>query len=69
MNINRNLPEKHNQGIALPGLDHGLIPVSFNILTKSVEHVNSRTINVRHKDEVNAIINLGHPKQNRMKPT
>lgn len=50
----------HKRGFALPGLDHGLIQSPINILTKSVEHVDSRTINVRYKDDVNAITNLGH---------
>ncbi len=48
------------QGTALPGLDHGLIQSPINILTKAVEHVDSRTITVRYKDEVDAVANLGH---------
>ncbi|MFV1976975.1 MAG: carbonic anhydrase family protein [Candidatus Scalindua sp.] len=48
------------QGFALPGLDHGLIQSPINILTKTVEHVDSRTITVRYKDEVDAITNMGH---------
>jgi carbonic anhydrase len=51
---------EHKQGFAMPGLDHGLIQSPINILTKTVAHVDSRTINVRYKDEVNAITNLGH---------
>ncbi len=51
---------KHNHGFALPGLDHGLIQSPINILTKTVAHVDSRTITVRYKDEVDAVANLGH---------
>tara|TARA_B100001964_G_scaffold230938_1_gene284998 strand:+ start:318 stop:1133 length:816 start_codon:yes stop_codon:yes gene_type:complete len=54
------LSAKHNHGFALPGLDHGLIQSPINILTKTVENVDSRTINVRYKDEVDSITNLGH---------
>ncbi len=52
--------KENKQGFALPGLDHGLIQSPINVLTKSVEHVDSRTITVRYKDNVNAITNLGH---------
>ncbi len=60
-----NLPSEefeaeHEYGFALPGLDHGLIQSPINILTKNVANVDSRTINVRYRDEVNAITNLGH---------
>lgn len=48
------------QGVALPGLDHGLIQSPINILTKTVEHVDTRTITVSYKDEVDAVANLGH---------
>ena len=51
---------ENKQGFALPGLDHGLIQSPINILTNTVEHVDSRAITVRYKDEVNAIENLGH---------
>ncbi len=51
---------ENNQGFVLPGLDHGLIQSPINILTKTVEHVDSRTITVRYKDEVDAVANLGH---------
>ncbi|MGR3292757.1 MAG: carbonic anhydrase family protein [Candidatus Scalindua sp.] len=50
----------HKHGFALPGLDHGLIQSPINILTSTVAHVDSRTINVRYKDEVDSITNLGH---------
>lgn len=52
--------KENKQGFAMPGLDHGLIQSPINILTKSVEHVDSRTITVRYKDEVDAVANLGH---------
>ncbi len=52
--------KENKQGFALPGLDHGLIQSPINVLTKSVEHVDSRTITVRYKDEVDAVANLGH---------
>jgi carbonic anhydrase len=48
------------QGFSLPGLDHGLIQSPINILTKTVAHVDSRTITVRYKDDVDAVSNLGH---------
>ncbi|MDP6925066.1 MAG: carbonic anhydrase family protein [Candidatus Scalindua sp.] len=51
---------KHKHGFVLPGLDHGLIQSPINILTNTVEHVENRTINVRYKDEVDSIANLGH---------
>ncbi len=51
---------EQEHGFALPGLDHGLIQSPINILTKTVENVDSRTINVRYKDEVDSIMNLGH---------
>jgi carbonic anhydrase len=49
-----------SHSFALPGLDHGLIQSPINILTKTVEHVGNRAINVRYKDEVDTITNLGH---------
>ena len=52
--------KENKQGFALPGLDHGLIQSPINILTKTVAHVDSRTITVRYKDEVDAVANLGH---------
>ena len=54
------IAEENKQGFALPGLDHGLIQSPINILTKTVAHVDSRTITVRYKDEVDAVANLGH---------
>ena len=55
--------EENKHGFALPGLDHGLIQSPINVLTKTVANVDSRTINVRYKDEVNAITNMGHTVQ------
>ena len=55
--------KENKQGVALPGLDHGLIQSPINVLTKTVANVDSRTINVRYKDEVNAITNMGHTVQ------
>jgi len=52
--------KENKHGFALPGLDHGLIQSPINILTKTVANVDSRTINVRYKDEVDSITNLGH---------
>jgi len=40
-----------------------LIQSPINVLTKTVANVDSRTINVRYKDEVNAITNMGHTVQ------
>lgn len=51
---------EHEHSFALPGLDHGLIQSPINILTSTVAHVDSRAINVRYKDEVDTITNLGH---------
>jgi len=55
-----NISSEHKRGFILPGLDHGLIQSPINILTKTVEHVDSRTITVRYKDEVDAVANMGH---------
>ncbi len=56
----QDIATEHEQGFTLPGLDHGLIQSPINILSKTVAHVDSRTINVRYKDEVDSIMNLGH---------
>ncbi len=56
----QDIATEHEQGLTLPGLDHGLIQSPINILTKSVANVDSRTINVRYKYDVNTITNLGH---------
>ncbi len=50
---------KENAAI-MPGLKHGLIQSPINILTKTVEQVENRAINVSYKDEVESVANLGH---------
>jgi carbonic anhydrase len=60
VNHNHITPSKKGNGTILPGLKHGLIQSPINILTKTVEHVGSRAINVSFKDEVESVENLGH---------
>ncbi|GJQ60455.1 MAG: hypothetical protein SCALA701_32560 [Candidatus Scalindua sp.] len=54
------VPSRKELGAILPGLKHGLIQSPINILTKNVDHVGSRAINVNFKDEVESVENLGN---------
>jgi len=59
-NNTHNTSTNREDGVILPGLEHGLIQSPINILTKTVEHVGHRAIAVSFKDEVESVENLGH---------